>query len=217
MSRLPIFPLGTVLVPGGRLPLRIFEKRYVLLLRELLDHPEREREFGVVGIRSGQEVGPGQATDLFGIGCTARIYHVDALGDGTFNVLTRGMRRFRLDGFEDDAGTPYLTGRITWLEDPAIDARALAPLAERVLAELARYRSLFPTQSAAVPTEPEDLSYRLADLMVLDNADRHQLLACPDTASRLELGRRLLRREFVLVGTLSAVPHHGSFEPGPEN
>ncbi|HYO85895.1 MAG TPA: LON peptidase substrate-binding domain-containing protein [Dermatophilaceae bacterium] len=210
MSRLPIFPLGTVLVPGAQLPLRIFEPRYVSLLRDVLDHPEQDPEFGVIAIRSGQEVGPGRATDLYGIGCAARVYRVDSVGDGVFEVLTRGVRRFRLDGFDDTAATPYLTGRVTWLEDPPGDPAVLAWKANRVRSWLAGYLQLVPGRATAgvtIPADPEALSYRLTELIVLDNADRQRLLSCPDAGTRLELGARLLRREQVLVAKLGAMPY----------
>ena len=53
MARLPLFPLGTVLFPGVRLPLQVFEPRYVALLRDLAEMPPAERAFGVVTSTSG--------------------------------------------------------------------------------------------------------------------------------------------------------------------
>lgn len=208
MEALPIFPLSTVLVPGGRLPLRIFEPRYVRLLHDLLEAPDRDPEFGVVAIRSGHEVGPDSVADLYGIGCVARVYRVDAVGDGTFQILTRGARRFRLDGFVEGAATPYLTGRVSWLTEPAQDPDLLAWKADKVRAGLVEYLSLLPRGAAetAVPADPGELSYRLAELMVLDTGDRQRLLACADVSARLDLGARLLRRERALVGLLAALP-----------
>ena len=60
-TRLPLFPLSTVLVPGLVLPLHVFEPRYRILVQALLELPEgAERRFGVVAIRSGREVGDGR-------------------------------------------------------------------------------------------------------------------------------------------------------------
>lgn len=215
MLALPIFPLGTVLVPGGRLPLRIFEPRYVTLLRDLIDHPERDPEFGVVAIRRGREVGELPA-DLHGIGCVARVYRIDAVGDGTFQILTRGRQRFRLEGFDDSAGTPYLTGRVTILPESLGDQARLDGIVRRVREGLRAYLTLVPADDPAVPDEPEALSYRIADLMTLDTSDRQALLACPDTVTRLALGARLLRRELTLVAELRALPQAAwSAEPSP--
>lgn len=216
MLALPIFPLGTVLVPGGRLPLRIFEPRYVTLLRDLIDHPERNPEFGVVAIRRGREVGGDLPVDLHGIGCVARIYRIDAVGDGTFQILTRGLQRFRLEGFDDAAGTPYLTGKVTILAELLGDRTRLDGTVRRVRAGLNAYLRLLPVDDPGLPEEPEALSYRIADLVTLDTADRQALLACPDTVSRLALGARLLRRELTLVSELRAVPQTvWSVEPSP--
>src|SRR5450631_2620869 len=63
-TRLPIFPLGTVLVPGLVLPLHIFEPRYRLLIEALMALPEgATRQFGVIALRSGSEAGEGQELD----------------------------------------------------------------------------------------------------------------------------------------------------------
>ena len=76
VAALPLFPLGTVLLPGGDLPLTLFEPRYLELLRRLLDQPAADRVFGVIALRRGNEVGPNAALDLHDIGCAARITHV---------------------------------------------------------------------------------------------------------------------------------------------
>ena len=65
---IPLFPLGTVLVPGLVLPLHVFEPRYRRLLADLAAKPEHERGFGVVAIREGHEVGEGGARALHEVG-----------------------------------------------------------------------------------------------------------------------------------------------------
>ena len=65
---LPIFPLGTVLFPGARLPLRIFEPRYRTLIEDVLERTDGAREFGVVAIRSGVEVGGHGVQSLYEVG-----------------------------------------------------------------------------------------------------------------------------------------------------
>jgi Lon protease-like protein len=78
----------TVLFPGAVLPLHIFEPRYRRLVEEKL-------EFGVVLIRSGREVGPAPES-LSEVGTIASLEQVEALPDGRFNVLARGLERFRV-------------------------------------------------------------------------------------------------------------------------
>lgn len=123
---IPLFPLHTVLFPGGVLPLNIFEERYRLLVRE-------RRDFGVVLIRHGSEVGPGRAEDLYGVGTLATLQRIEALPDGRFSVVARGLHRFRLLAL--DHSRPYLMGRAEPLPDPPARASPrLVTLLERYLA-----------------------------------------------------------------------------------
>jgi Lon protease-like protein len=71
-TRLPLFPLGTVLFPGVLLPLHVFEERYRSMVRDLLDAPAEERRFGVVAIREGREVGADGIRALHAVGCGIR-------------------------------------------------------------------------------------------------------------------------------------------------
>ena len=212
VAQLPLFPLGTVLVPGARMPLRLFEARYVQLLRDLLDGRSAP-QFGVLALRAGHEVGDLTSASVHDIGCTAVLEHVDDLGDGSFHVLVRGERRFRLDRrFASPA--PYLVGEVSWLEEPDGDFGHLNALAHVVRARLVAYRRLIGSETdvreapahAWRPEEARRLSYRLADLVLLPICERQAVLAAADTVARLDLGRRLLRREQVLVGQLRAVP-----------
>src|SRR6478672_4768387 len=114
MARIPLFPLGTVLVPGASLPLQIFEPRYVVMLSDLVNAMEVP-EFGVVAIRQGNEVGVGSARDLHEIGCLARVLQAASIGDGRYLVVSTGTERFHLDGLAD-TGSAYLTGEVTVLE-----------------------------------------------------------------------------------------------------
>ncbi|MGL5862787.1 MAG: LON peptidase substrate-binding domain-containing protein, partial [Phycicoccus sp.] len=120
MASLPLFPLGAVLLPGARMPLQLFEPRYLDLARSLAEEPSEQRCFGVVLIRKGHEVGPDAAADLHGIGCEARVDAM-ALAEGPFgtvvHLVATGVRRFRLDAVDQDAPTPYLTGTVTWLDE----------------------------------------------------------------------------------------------------
>src|ERR1041385_8048127 len=89
----PLFPLNTVLFPGGPLPLRIFETRYVDMVR----HCMRERcPFGVVLIRSGLEVGAAAVGDMCAVGTTARIVDFNGLPDGLLGISCIGERKFSL-------------------------------------------------------------------------------------------------------------------------
>lgn len=88
---LPLFPLKTVLFPGGVLPLRVFETRYVDMVRDCM---KRNAPFGVVAIRSGDEVGT--AAEPYGIGTLAHIVEWDMPEFGVLLLNTRGGERFRV-------------------------------------------------------------------------------------------------------------------------
>ena len=209
MPSLPLFPLGNVLLPGARMPLQLFEPRYLELAQRLAGRPESERTFGVVLIRSGHEVGPEAAHDLYDIGCEAR---VDAMalakaGPGTvLHLVATGVRRFRLEGLED-AGTPYLTGEVTWLEEaPAADDPEVAGLVAQVRVAHARYLDTVGATAEPVEEVLGRVAYRTVEQMVLDVADRQRVLEAPDAAGRLRLVLDLLRRETAIVENLGALP-----------
>jgi Lon protease-like protein len=111
---LPLFPLGTVLFPGMILPLRVFEERYRLLVAELLERPE-PRQFGVVAIRKGQEVGTEGVHELYDIGCVATVREVTPHEDGRFDLVAVGTRRFRL--LRADRTLPYYQAEVEYLPE----------------------------------------------------------------------------------------------------
>lgn len=210
MARLPLFPLGTVLVPGATLPLQLFEPRYLELLSDLVNAMEVP-EFGVVAIRQGHEVGPDAVPDLHEVGCVARVLQAAPVGDGRYLVLCTGVRRFRLDALVAGAGTAYLTGEVTLLEEPTGDADAVADLADRLRTALHDYATTLGAEEPEWPSDAGDLSYAVGPAVGLDLGDRQRLLAADDTETRLRLGLTLVRRERQLAATLGVVP------PAPEH
>lgn len=209
---LPLFPLGSVLYPGLLLPLHIFEERYRVLVRELVELPEgAPRRFGVVCIRSGRETGVSAVNALYEVGCTAELTQVAPLPDGRFDVVTIGGQRFRLRELEHS--TPYLSGAVEFLaeEDGSGDQRT-APLISAVVNAFTRYLGMLAATrgaSADVPGLPTDaltLSYLVAATMVLDLADKQHLLAVETVTDRLALELHLLRREIGLLAILPAAP-----------
>ena len=205
MASLPIFPLGTVLMPGARLPLQIFEPRYVALLHDLLEgQQERSPVFGVVAIREGYEVGEDGAKALHPVGCAALLTQAAALEDDRFLIVSVGTDRFHLDTIDAGASTPYATGVVTWLDEPDGDGNAVLGLAARLREELADFAAA-TGDTAALPDDDRALSYAVPLLVSLDVADRQSLLESADTESRLRLGLRLVRRELEFASALGAV------------
>ena len=207
---LPLFPLGLVLMPGLLLPLHVFEERYRLLVGELLELPEDQRQFGVVAIRQGREVGADGVTALHEVGCAAQVRRVTPYEDGRFDIVTTGARRFRLTDL-DDSG-PYLVGQVDWLPEDLGPEQEAALLDRAVRAAFAAYLAALAEASGDEPEEPElpastlVLSYLVAASVVVDLEDRQRLLAEPDGSSRLRAELALLRRESTLLRRLASAP-----------
>ncbi|MCK9900503.1 peptidase S16 [Parafrankia colletiae] len=209
-ERLPLFPLGTVLLPGLLMPLQIFEERYRVLVRELLEIPETEtRRFGVVAIRRGREVGPA-VPQTYDIGCTALVRRIEAQPDGKFSVVTVGGPRFRIGSVDSDS-RPYLVGDVEFLDDVPGDEAAAANHAAVVTRLMREYTERLTASGTVeirlpdMPTDPIALSYLIAAAVANDLAERQELLAAPDAATRLRAERALLRRELGLLERITTV------------
>jgi uncharacterized protein len=205
-TRLPLFPLSTVLVPGLVLPLHVFEPRYRILVQALLELPEgAERRFGVVAIRSGREVGADGARALYAMGCTAELREVTPYDDGRYDVVTVGETRFRLHGLDEAAGTPYHTGFVDFVPEQDGDGD-IAALAARVTERFADYRERLGVEVTELPDQPQVVSYLVAAAVVLDIPERQGLLEQPTTSDRLRAEIELLRRESALIGAFRSLP-----------
>ncbi|MFI5957144.1 LON peptidase substrate-binding domain-containing protein [Cryptosporangium sp. NPDC051539] len=224
---IPLFPLGTVLFPGVVLPLHIFEPRYRALIRDLMAAEPHGRQFGVLAIRQGWEVGEDSVTALHDVGCTAELRQVHPYPGGRFDVVSVGRDRFRLiEVLPGESDVPYLRGRIERLPEPGLDERAeeeAEVLAAGVREVFARCRTLLhatlrageaASESAKapalpalpLPSDPAMLSYLVGSAAPLTIDDQQSLLAIDDTVSRLRRQLRLLKREATMLSRLHAVP-----------
>ncbi|GLY33732.1 LON peptidase substrate-binding domain-containing protein [Kineosporia sp. NBRC 101731] len=203
-TRLPLFPLSTVLVPGLVLPLHIFEQRYRILVQALLDLPEgAPRHFGVIATRPGRD--PETLEGLYPVGCTAQIREATPYDDGQFDLVTVGNARFQLHGLDDEAGAPYHTGLVEFLDEPD-GPGDLDAAAELVALRFAAYRDRLRVEQSGVPTDPRVLSYLVAAAAVLELPERQSLLEAASTHERLTAELTLLRREIGLLDAFSSLP-----------
>ena len=181
---LPMFPLGAVLFPHAPLGLHVFEERYRVMTRECL---AGGREFGVVLIDRGHEVGGGDhRTD---VGTVASIVRADELPDGRWALVAIGTRRIRVVEWLPDG--PYPRAEVVDVEEPPFTAEAEARLAEaervvrRSLALRAELDEPAPPMGVALTAEPAVAAWELATLSPLGPLDRQRLLALDDPATRL--------------------------------
>lgn len=208
MATLPLFPLGTALMPGAFLPLQIFEPRYVALLQHLIStQDEQPPVFGVVAIRKGFEVGEHGARALHSIGCSAQIRQATSLGEDRYLIIAEGRTRFELGDIEHDSTTPYAVAQVNWLLDVDGDSDEVGTLAALLRRDVAAYRESLGEEILEAPDEDRDLSYWLPQALDLDLSDRQQMLATDTTETRLRLCRQIVRRERALTASLGTIGH----------
>jgi Lon protease-like protein len=209
---LPLFPLGTVLLPGSPLPLRIFEPRYRRLVADLLELPAGQRGFGVVAIREGHEVGADAVRALYDVGCLALVTDIRETADGTVEVSAVGTTRFRVASLDRDL--PYLRATVDWLPEDVGEIGNLPAAVSHRYGEYCAVLGALHDRSYPVSELPADagaLSYLVAATVVTGLPDRQAFLEVASTAGRLEVLLRWLRRETALLRTLHAVPSTGQF------
>jgi Lon protease-like protein len=188
-AELPLFPLNTVLFPGGPLPLRIFEPRYIDMVRHCM---RTQSGFGVVAIRSGAEAGV--TASIASIGCSARIVDFDSLPDGLLGIMCRGERKFRvLRRWRREDGLNV--GAVAWCEpEPEIELppeyRFLADVLRRVLPELGDLYRDIETRFA----DAGWVGSRLVELVPLELADKQVCLEFDDPLERIARIAPLIKR-----------------------
>ena len=171
---IPIFPLpDVVLFPNVFLPLHIFEPRY----RQMIDESLRgDRIIGMVLLRPGWEPHYNGRPPVYPIGCAGVITHSERLGDGCFNIVLRGMEKFRVVG-EDD-GRPYRLAQVDSVREPAPET-----FREEMHAARQRLEALLvpqpvgraePKMPAAMPDE--ELVNALAQYMEFEAVEKQALL-----------------------------------------
>jgi uncharacterized protein len=179
-SVIPLFPLHTVLFPGGPLPLRIFETRYTDMVRRCMRAGE---PFGVVLIQEGHEAGEVATTAT--VGCTARIVDFHTLHDGLLGIACVGERKFRVQRVWRAADGLNM-GEVQWMPaEPGLplpaDYARLASAVRRALAELAEHYE-------HVEQKFDDaawVSVRMAELLPIELNDKQALLEMEDPLARL--------------------------------
>jgi Lon protease-like protein len=212
VATIPLFPLGTVALPGASLPLHIFEPRYRQLTVDLVTGAVPGKEFGVVAVREGFDPDRQGVTALAPVGCTVRLLDVRRLPDGRYDIVTEGARRFRLLSV-DDGAKAYLRGEVEWEPDTAVVDAAAEDTRMLVAAARAAHRAYcaaaWRSEDWTAPAKEVDvaqLAHVLSADCLLPLSDRQALLEERDPVERLRRVRFLLARERGLLATLGAVP-----------
>ncbi len=187
MPILRLFPLNTVVFPGQRIPLHIFEPRYRQLVREVLDE---DAEFGIALIKQGREAGGG-ATPV-DVGCAVRIVDAYETEDGRWDIVCEGIRRFRIT--ENLGEDPFLRCEVEFLGPPEDAQDEPAQEAARELAEIygEHLRLILSLQDCwqrdfPVPRSSIALADLVAARLEIPQSVKQELLESPQVARRLEM------------------------------
>lgn len=185
---IPVFPLpGALLLPRSRLPLHLFEPRYLAMLEDALKTPAR-----LIGmIQPNRVPGRNGGTGLHAIGCVGRVTQFSETEDGRYMITLSGLSRYRV--IEEVEGfTPYRRARVSWAgferdlgpadSDPGFDRAGFLDL----LARYFRARDLQTDWDSLKEAEDELLVNSLSMLLGFEPEDKQALLEAPSLATRRE-------------------------------
>jgi Lon protease-like protein len=190
MPEIPIFPLRTVLFPGGQLPLRIFEQRYLDMVR----HCSRtDTGFGVCFLVEADEANSNLQSAR--VGTLARIVDWYTMEDGLLGLTAEGSTRFILGNARHN-GSGLMIGEVSWLPEPPPTA---VPVAFDVLSQvLARFMEKasdhYPDYTPESLQDASWVGYRLSELLPLGGVEKQHLLELSDPIDRLQQLLELLPR-----------------------
>lgn len=184
---IPIFPLaGALLLPRGRLPLHVFEPRYLAMTEDCMKTPER-----LIGMIQPREVPDGEAARLHAIGCVGRLTGFSETDDGRYMITLTGISRFRLRE-EVQGFMPYRRAKVDWTPferdrggaevDPGFQRATFLPLLRRFFLA----RGLSTDWGALDEAGDELLINTLSMLCPFGPEDRQALLEAPSLETRRE-------------------------------
>jgi len=198
---IPVFPLpNVVLFPNVFLPLHIFESRYRDMVRDAL---ASDLIIGMVLLRPGYERDYEGRPPVYPIGCAGVITHSEVLPDGRYNIILKGIEKFRMTG--EETSHPYRLAHVEAIPDAARDDERAAIAAKRhrleaLVASATEHGRQEPKLPQTVPDQ--DLVNALAQYFSFEPLERQALLECDGVLSRcLALIDLLEMRSMALRGT----------------
>ncbi len=186
---MPLFPLKTVLFPGGLLPLRIFEARYVDMLRSCM---RQQMDFGVVLIKEGSEAGAHQVR-ICEVGTTAQIVDFSQLEDGLLGIVARGERRFRILNVRTQKDGLHLASVERFEPDDEVavpeEFLPLVDMLKEALPQLGEMHKHFVLRY----DDAAWVAGRVLEILPLQLADKQLCLEMDDALQRLQQLKPLLK------------------------
>ena len=194
-QKIPLFPLSTVLFPGGTIPLQIFEDRYHTMVQDCLD---TDSKFGIVLIKEGQEVGGNAVPHK--VGTLARITKIRKLPQNRLYLTVVGETRFNIIELIQDKA--YLEGLVEIHNPPPAEDIEEQSLKEARTAAFRHLKAIVSMNGGWVkkaqtplPTDPDQLSFFLAQLIQGSNKVRQTILEEASIKKRLEIALFHLQTE----------------------
>ncbi len=195
---MPMFPLGTPLLPGSVLPLYLFEPRYLRLYEDIV---EGDRLFGVVLIERGRDSGGDDSR--FDFGCVAHMVGSATHENGPISIVTVGTKRLRVVEWEPPA--PYPIAMVKTLDDEELPESELG-IIEEATAGLLKLKALFSELGADVGVEAPELAddprtamYQMAQLAGLQAIDLQRVLEAETTVQRAQIVSALISDQVELI------------------
>src|SRR6056297_300457 len=184
---IPVFPLpGALLLPRSRLPLHLFEPRYLAMLEDTLKTPHR-----LIGVVQPNPLARAGGTGLHAIGCAGRVTQFSETEDGRYMITLSGMSRYRIQE-EVDGFTPYRRARVSWDgfgrdlgpvdADTGFDRRRFMDLLSRYF----EARELQTDWETLKEADDELLINSLSMLLGFEPEDKQALLEAPCLGTRRE-------------------------------
>ena len=198
-SEIPIFPLpNVVLFPSALLPLHIFEPRYRAMVADAL---EGERLIGLVMLRPGWESNYDGTPQVYPIGCAGFITHADRLPDGRFNIMLRGLQKFRILD-ERPAREGVERYRIAHIESIKEVKTGVSPASKAARERLEKLlaRKLHKSDHDFIPKDVPDADLVHAIAQHLEPLEKQALLECSSLLERCEALVELLEMRMMPQG-----------------
>ena len=186
-QKIPLFPLSTVLFPGGTIPLQIFEDRYHSMVQDCLD---TDSKFGIVLIKEGQEVGGNAVPHK--VGTLAKITKLRKLSQNRLYLTAVGESRFDIIELIEDKA--YLEGFVD-IHNPPPEQSITEQSLEKARTAASKHLEAIVSMNGGwvkkaqtpLPTNPDQLSFFLAQLIQGSNKVRQRILEESSTEKRIEI------------------------------
>ncbi len=186
---IPLFPLQSIVLPGGLFPLRIFERRYLDMVRDCI---KNNTDFCIVLIRNNSK--EEYITDVYNYGCLVKITDWNQLDDGLLGITVEGINKVKIldRGLEK---TNLLTGTI---EDIEIEKEYMIPQKHLLLSRF--YKKIYPGIKHVISFKKERyadaswVGFRLIECLPLDSSTKNKLIAMDHAIERLNVLDKIIQK-----------------------